>query len=212
MASVMLMMAGCQKDNNDNNGNDNPGNEPGDEPQTELLAPEVISKEIVRLPTGFNTLFVKFHNPNDTYVDYSYDVDFMRNGEVLIQETNLLGTIPSNENRMDWINATASGNIPDNIDEIVVKNIQYGEALYHYVKLNLTKEEKYDNGDLHLVFKAEEQFTVADIYVVFFYVDQIICHVGKSFINGNAGDELECNMETLGENYNRYEIYTLAYR
>ena len=208
MASVMLMMAGCQKDNNANNGNENGGNNPGDEPQTELLAPEILSKEIVRLPTGFNTLFVKLRNPNNVYLDYGFNADFIRDGEYL-GSLEWSGSIQPNEVVVGWANGVSWGNheIPDNIDEIVINDLFYSESYYHPVKLNLIKEELSGDGVLSLVYNAKEPFSIASVYVVFYHDDQITCHDERIFL---PGEELKCEMVATA-NFNRYEIYTNAY-
>lgn len=203
------MMVGCKKDNNGNdNGGNNPGNNPGNEPQTELLAPEILSKEIVRLPTGFNTLFVKLRNPNNVYLDYGFDADFIRDGEYL-GSLEWAGSIQPNEVVMGWANGVSWGNneIPNNIDEIVINNLTFGESYYHPVKLNLIKEELSEDGVLSLAYDTDEPFEIANVYVVFYNDDQITCHDGKTFFPDEA---LECEMIATA-NFNRYEIYTDAY-
>lgn len=205
MASVVLMMTGCKKDNNNgNNGNDNGGDTPGVDPQTELQDPIIVSKSVVRLATGFNTMFVKVHNPNDVAVDYEYDVDFMRNGVVLSNAEGIYCySLGAGSDMMNWYNF----NIPDNVDEIVIKNMKCNKTYYEHVKLNLVKEQILEDRRLLLEFTAEKEFTDAYVNVVFYYDNQIVAYEYRSFFNG---DPIECVMDPL-VNYNRYEVYAKAY-
>lgn len=209
MASVLLLMTNCKKNetNGGNSGGNTPGGDtPGDEPQTEVQAPVIVFKELARVNgiNGFYTLFVKAKNPNKVALDYEFDVDFLHNGTVVGSGEGIYCfALYPGETYMHWYNF----DIPDDTDDVIIKNIRYSQSSFEAVKLNIVKEEQYNNGDLHFVFSTDEAFTDAYVYVVYYADNKIVGHSWKNFY---AGDELECVFEAY-TNYDRYELYINSY-
>ena len=200
VAAMAFMMTNCKPDDPVD-----PTVDPsGDDPLTEVRAPQVVSKVVVN-PNGFNTLFVQLHNPNNAAIDFTFDVEFIKNGQVVGNANGLYyNALPKNEDCMTWSN----WGIPANPDEIRIVNLNFNRSVYQVVKMDLVKEVESSAGYLTLGFRTPDAFNVeADVEVVFYKNNQIVSHSLWSFF---PGDVLEYTFEIL-DDYDSYKVFARAY-
>ena len=198
VAAMAFVMTNCKPDPNDP-----PVDPSGDDPLTEVRAPEVVSKVVIN-PNGFNTLFVQLHNPNSVAIDFTFDAEFIKDGQVVGNANGMyFNVLPKNEDCMTWSN----WGIPANPDEIRITNMEYDAAYYQPVKMELIKEVE-GPGYVTLGFRTDKDFQYeADVDLVYYRNNRIISHCAKYFI---PGENLEYRFEALDE-YDSYKIFARAY-
>lgn len=213
IALISISFFGCGDDTDEiysDSDQDNQKNEVTDDDNVTLKNMELIYWHL-ETTSGIPRLITKFYNPNNVPVSFSYTFVFkIGNKTIEYKDLGEWGNVcvAAGDTVVNWGTPNIDLNDAKNVDDIEITITDVSKStVYIPVKITTIQDEITKDNDHKIAFKADGDFSACDIYVLYYYGDELQHLFWDCRFNS---DQTPFYFESVGK-FTKYEISYNAY-